>query len=242
MIDFPSCGNIDMTRMTNGPRILPALLECDYTRMGQVIAELEAAGAEAFHLDVMDGHFVPNLTYGPPLIRGLRQATRKLFDVHLMIANPEACLEQYVDAGGGCLTIHLEAVPRPRPLLERIRRRSVRAGLALNPPTPVAAVADYLDAVDLVNVMGVMPGFGGQSFHYDVLDKVRWLRENGPPALIIEIDGGMNEATVPDAVAAGADWLVAGSVIFRASNPPQQFRQLQRLAHESLPRRLLPDG
>lgn len=217
--------------MVRDPQILPALLECDYTRMGQVIAELESAGAEIFHLDVMDGHFVPNLTYGPPLIRGIRKATKKLFDIHLMIANPDARIEQYTEAGGGgCLTIHIEAAPRPRPILETIRRLGVRAGLALNPPTSVDTIADCLDAVDLVNVMGVMPGFGGQSFHHGVLEKVRWLRENGPRELIVEIDGGMNEATIPEAVAAGADWIVAGSVLFRAADPPEQFRKLRSLA------------
>src|SRR5687767_13571139 len=147
-----------------GPAVLPSLLLCDFSRLADEVARLEDAGVEALHLDVMDGHFVPNLTYGPPIVAAVRSCTNLPLDVHLMISNPGDYVEEFRDAGADCLTIHIEAVPDPLPVLDRIRTLGVSPGLALNPPTPLSAVEPYLAACELLLVMSVMPGFGGQQF------------------------------------------------------------------------------
>ena len=216
-----------------GPHILPALLQCDFARLGEVAAEAEAAGARILALDVMDGHFVPNLTYGPPVIRCLRRATRLALDGHLMIANPARYVEEYPSAGCDSIIIHVEAVADPRPVLEHIRRVGAVVGLALNPPTPLDRITPYLDAVDLVLVMSVDPGFGGQGFQAQVLDKVRWLRRHGPRGLWVEVDGGLNAETIPAAAGAGANLLVVGSALFGAPDFRAEFHRLQTLARQS---------
>lgn len=217
-----------------GPYIAPALLECDFTRLGEIMAEAEAAGARVFHLDVMDGHFVPNLTYGPPVIRSLRRATELPLDAHLMISNPEAYIDDYCQAGCDIVTIHAEALPNPRPVLDRIRARGALAGIALSPPTRVDAIAPWLDAVDLVLPLSVMPGFGGQSFQADVLEKFRWLRKHASAALLLEGDGGLNRQTIASVAEAGADLLVVGSALFRAKDFRAEFQALQALVGHNL--------
>lgn len=196
------------------PLITPSLLDCDFARVGQELKALEDAGVEAFHLDVMDGHFVPNLSYGPPVIADWRSVTDLPFDVHLMMSNPAQYLDAFVESGADSILIHLEAVPEPGDLLDRIRAKGCRAGLVINPPTPVSGVEPFLDRVDSILVMSVMPGFGGQSFQAEVLQKVRAIR-SARPALRVAIDGGINASTADQATEAGATQLVVGSATYR---------------------------
>jgi ribulose-phosphate 3-epimerase len=221
---------VQATLTDAAPHILPALLECDYTRLGEVLAECEAAGAKALHFDIMDGHFVPNLTYGPPFLRSLRRATQLIFDAHLMIANPEKYVEDYCRAGCDIVTIHIEAAPDPRKLLAQIHAQGQLAGLALSPATPIESVAPYLEEVDLILPMSVKPGFGGQKFDPVALEKLRWLRENGPKHLLLECDGGLNRETLPNVVQAGAQLCVVGSALFRAEDFGGEFQRLAGLA------------
>jgi len=213
------------------PIVLPALLLCDFGHLADEIARVEAAGAKALHLDVMDGHFVPNLTYGLTIVAAVRRYTELPIEAHLMIANPDQYLEAYHKAGADQLTIHIEAVPEPRPLLDRIRGLGASAGLALNPPTPVAVIEPFLDSCDSVLVMGVMPGFGGQAFDPRALDKLRQLRQNGPQQLMLGLDGGVHTATIGPAAAAGAQLLVAGSAVFSKPDYGHALRELTALAH-----------
>jgi ribulose-phosphate 3-epimerase len=217
---------IEISRL---PQLVPALLECDFAQLGAVAKEAEAAGARVLHLDVMDGHFVPNLTYGPPLIRSLRKATSLLLDAHLMISNPLQYIDAFAEAGCDVLTLHIEALPDPREALARIRGRGKMAGLALNPPTPLDAVKLYLEACDLVLPLSVMPGWGGQKFDPVALDKLRWLRSHGPAHLILESDGGLNRETLPQVVEAGAQLLVVGSALYRAADVTDEFQRLSRI-------------
>jgi ribulose-phosphate 3-epimerase len=195
------------------PVVLPSLLGCDFARMADELAALAAAGAHAAHLDVMDGHFVPNLTYGPPVIRGWRPASDLFFDAHLMIAEPGRYLDAFLEAGCDQVTIHVEVAPDPSALLRAIRAAGAHAGLSLNPPTPVGAIEPYLDLVDQVLVMSVMPGFGGQSFDASAREKVRRLRALRP-GLPIAVDGGIKPSNAAEVVADGATHLVVGSAIF----------------------------
>jgi ribulose-phosphate 3-epimerase len=197
------------------PLITPSLLDCDFARVGQEIASLEAAGVVALHLDVMDGHFVPNLSYGPPVVADWRAVTDLPFDAHLMISNPAEYLDAFVDAGADSILVHAEVLPEPGDLLRQIRDRGCRAGLVINPPTPWTVVEPYLDQLDSVLVMSVMPGFGGQKFQDAVLEKVRAIRA-ARPALRIAIDGGINATTADRATEAGATQLVVGSATYRA--------------------------
>jgi len=213
------------------PVVLPSLLLCDFGNLEREVRALEAAGARGLHLDVMDGHFVPNLSYGMPLVAALRKLTDLPLDVHLMIANPEQYLSQFVDAGADLLTIHAEAVDDPRPLLEKIRSLGVGAGLAINPPTTVASIEAALPLCDLVLAMSVMPGFGGQAFDKVVLDKLRDLRTKVPEGVLLEVDGGVNASTIAACGAAGAQLLVAGSAIFRTPDYQQSMADLTRLAY-----------
>lgn len=196
------------------PLVTPSLLACDFARMAEELEALKRAGAVAVHLDVMDGHFVPNLSYGAPVISSWRPRTDFPFDAHLMISDPARYLEDFVRAGCDQIVFHIEAVPEPAELLRKIRAHGCRAGLALNPPTPLAAIQPFLAEVDTVLVMSVMPGFGGQAFESAVLEKVRALRSSSP-TLNIAIDGGINPKTAGAAVSAGVTQLVAGSAVFR---------------------------
>jgi ribulose-phosphate 3-epimerase len=182
--------------------------------MADELDALKRAGAIAVHLDVMDGHFVPNLSYGAPVIADWRPRTDFPFDTHLMISDPSRYVEDFVRAGCDVIIFHIEAVPEPLPLLRRIRESGCEAALALNPPTPLSSIEPFLDELDAVLVMSVMPGFGGQKFEAAVLDKVRALRA-ARPALRISIDGGINPSTAGAAVEAGVAQLVAGSAVFR---------------------------
>lgn len=212
------------------PAVLPSLLLCDFGNLEREVRRLEDAGAAALHLDVMDGHFVPNLTYGMPIVAALRRLTRLPLDVHLMIDRPERYLREFRDAGADLLTIHVEATAEPAVVLRTIRELGLGAGLAVNPGTSLEGVEACLDDCDLTLVMSVPAGFGGQPFDRTALDRVRRLRELAGDRLLIEMDGGINDATIGDCTAAGAQLLVVGSGIFRASDYGAALRRLATLA------------
>jgi ribulose-phosphate 3-epimerase len=201
-----------------GPPVLiaPSILAADFSRLGEEVRAVDQAGADWIHLDVMDGHFVPNLTFGPPVIAALRGATAKPFDVHLMIAPADPYLTAFAEAGADLITVHAEAGPHLDRSLQAIRALGRKAGVALNPATPEAAIETVLERIDLVLLMTVNPGFGGQSFIPAVLEKVRRVKRMiGERPIRIEVDGGITAETARQAAEAGADVLVAGSAVFR---------------------------
>ena len=214
----------------NSPVVLPSLLLCDFGNLQRELRQLEEAGVQGLHLDVMDGHFVPNLTYGLPIVEAVRRLTDLPLDVHLMIANPAQYVRQFVEAGANILTIHAEAVDDPRPVLEEIRSEGAAAGLAVNPPTALEKIEAALPLCDLVLVMSVMPGFGGQSFDRLALDKLHTLRAKLPTEVLLEVDGGVNEKTISACRKAGAELLVVGSAIFREQDYGDSVAKLTRLA------------
>jgi ribulose-phosphate 3-epimerase len=210
--------------------VLPSLLLCDFGHLADEILRLEASGIQGFHLDVMDGHFVPNLTYGMTIVEAVRKTTDLPLDVHLMIDNPGEYLEQFRAAGSDQITIHVEAVADPRPSLEEIRALGAAAGLALNPPTPLSAIEAAVPYCDTILVMSVMPGFGGQKFDRVALQKLNALRRIHDWNGLLEVDGGVNHETISACAAAGADLFVVGSAIFDADDYPTRVRELTDLA------------
>ncbi len=213
------------------PVVLPSLLLCDFGNLQREVEAVEAAGARALHLDVMDGVFVDNITYGMPIVAAVRQATDLPLDVHLMVARPLDYVEAFAEAGASVLTIHAEAVDDPRPVLKKIRECDMAAGLALNPPTPLEAVAASLPYCDLVLCMSVMPGFGAQKFNPVALEKLRALRAQRGDSLLLEVDGGVNETTIAACVQAGAGMLVTGAAVFRSGAPyDESLARLNALA------------
>ncbi len=210
------------------PTILPSLLLCDFANLKHEVELLEEAGVEILHLDVMDGHFVPNLTYGMPIVQALRRITSLKIDVHLMISDPATYAPAFVEAGADAITFHIEATAEPGPVLDRIRDHGVLAGLAINPGTPMASIEPFVTDCDSVLVMSVPAGFGGQSFDPIALTRLKQLRQKYGPELLLEIDGGINAQTIGSAAAAGADLLVVGSAIFREADYCQALTRLRR--------------
>lgn len=213
--------------------IAPSILSADFTRLGEEIATIERGGAAVVHVDVMDGHFVPNITIGLPVVRSLKQATELPLDTHLMITEPGIYAEQFVEAGAAMVSVHVEADPHLHRTLAAIRKKGALAGVAINPATPLVALEEALPFADYVLLMSVNPGFGGQKFIPTSLDKVRRLRrmidERGLQTRI-EIDGGIDRHNIAEIAAAGAEIIVAGSAIFNESDPAQAVRELREAA------------
>lgn len=212
-----------------GPLILPSMLICDFTNLEREVRELEDAGVEGFHLDVMDGSFVPNMTYGMPIVEAFRRLTDLPLDVHLMIDQPQKYVDQFCDAGADIVTFHIEATDDPEPIIQTLKRKKVGVGIALNPMTPVSRISPYLPFCDLALVMSVLAGFGGQSFEPIALKKVQEIHDASEEKLIVEMDGGLNANTITSAAKAGTEWLVVGSAIFNESDYSVALEKLNGL-------------
>lgn len=217
--------------MRHPPRIAPSLLAADFSRLAEEVRAVEAAGADWLHLDIMDGHFVPNISFGPGLIKALRPHTTMPFDVHLMIAPAEPYLEAFAQAGADIISVHPEAGPHLHRSLQTIRGLGRKSGVVLNPATSVAAIENVLDLIDLIMVMTVNPGFGGQSFIMSQLPKIAALRrmiDASGHDIALEIDGGVTAATAPHCLEAGADTLVAGTAVFGAADYSKAIAALKQ--------------
>ena len=215
------------------PLIAPSILSANFARLGEDIATLEAAGATLLHVDVMDGHFVPNLTLGPAVVKSIRKVTKMTLDVHLMITDPDTYAPMFIDAGADQVSVHYEAARHLNRTLHLIKDKGAKAGVVLNPATPVAVLEDVLDITDFVLVMSVNPGFEGQQFIPHSVHKIRQLaeiRRERNLSFRIEIDGGVMVDNVERIVQAGCDWLVAGSHIFHSADPAATFKKMQQIA------------
>ena len=219
------------------PQILPSILSADFARLGEEIASVERGGAAMLHVDIMDGHFVPNLTIGPPVVESIRKITKTVLDVHLMITDPDKYAPLFIEAGANQVSVHYEAATHLDRTVRNIQSLGAKAGVVINPATPVGVLEDILDVADYILVMSVNPGFGGQKFIPNALKKIQRLdrvrRERGLD-FKIEIDGGVNRQNVESIVRAGCDWLVAGSTVFHSEDSTATVRRLQRLAEGAL--------
>ena len=211
-------------------KVAPSLLSCDFSKMGEEIVRIDKAGADLIHLDVMDGHFVPNLTIGPAVIKALRPLTKLPFDVHLMISDPLSYIDAFADAGADYITFHAEADSDIDETIAKIRSRGIKPGIVLKPGTPAEAAFPYLDKVDMVLVMTVEPGFGGQSFMADMMSKAEKLRaeiDRRRLPVLIEADGGITEKNASVVSAAGIDVVVSGTGVFKAADPAAAIKLIQ---------------
>lgn len=211
-------------------KIAPSLLSCDFSKMGEEIKRMDVCGADWMHLDVMDGHFVPNITFGAPVIKTVRGYTDKPFDVHLMISDPLKYADDFIDAGADIITFHIECDSDIQQTIDKIKSRDVKVGLVVKPNTPASAVFPYLKDLDLVLVMTVEPGFGGQSFMSDMLPKVAEIKAEAKKLGIempVEVDGGIGAETIAKAASAGVDICVAGTAVFKAEDAAKAIADLK---------------
>jgi ribulose-phosphate 3-epimerase len=219
------------------PEVAPSILAADFSRLGEQMAGLKKAGCRLLHLDVMDGHFVPNISIGVPVVRSLRRATDLQLDCHLMISEPDRYVEAFAEAGADMISVHQEATPHLDRTLSAIRAAGARAGAVVNPATPVSLLSEVLAQVDFILVMSVNPGFGGQKLIPYALEKLEqlraWRAERGL-AFRLEVDGGIDVENIGDAAKAGADIIVAGTSVFHAPDPSQRFLELQRAAQQAV--------
>jgi ribulose-phosphate 3-epimerase len=217
--------------------IVPSILAADFARLADEIHRVEQGGATMIHIDIMDGHFVPNLTMGPPLVSSIRKVTQAKFDVHLMIEDPDRYAADFIEAGANHVSVHQEACVHLDRTLRHIRSHGAGPGVVLNPATPIHTLEDVLDLVDHVLIMSVNPGFGGQEFIPRSLDKIRQLRRWRAERRLnfaIEIDGGVSRDNVAEIVKAGCDWLVAGSSVFHRADPAATVKEMQQIAEEAV--------
>jgi len=216
-------------------RLAPSILSANFARLAEEIRVVEEAGADMLHVDIMDGHFVPNLTIGPPVVESIRAVTSLPFDVHLMIENPDTYIPSFAKAGANLISVHFEACTHLNRTLQFIRSLSCKAGVVLNPASPVEWLEDSVGDLDFVLIMSVNPGFGGQKFLSQVLrkvEKLRAMRAQSNLSFAIEIDGGIGPGNLRDALTAGADWFVAGSSVFHSQNPSETVRKMREVFKE----------
>lgn len=213
--------------------IAPSILAADFANLERDIKMVEQAGAEILHIDVMDGHFVPNISYGIPVLKAIKRVATKPCDVHLMITNPELYIDAFVEAGADYITVHVETCPHLHRVVQQIKAHNIKAGVVLNPHTPLNTIEEILPELDMVLLMSVNPGFGGQSFITSVVDKTKRLKQmlidRGLENILIEIDGGVKIDNIEEISDAGADVLVSGSGIFKAENPTEMLQNMKKL-------------
>jgi ribulose-phosphate 3-epimerase len=228
MIKYHAMNNSHKNMLPYPVKIAPSLLSCDFARLGAEVAAVTQAGADMIHIDVMDGHFVPNLSIGPDIVKAIRPYSSLPFDVHLMTSPADMLIDLFAEAGADLLTIHPEAGPHPHRSLQKIRAHRKKAGLALNPATPLNVLDYVLDELDLILVMSVNPGFGGQAFLDSQLTKIKAVRERiGARPVDLAVDGGIGPETAPKVIAAGANVLVAGTAIFKTPDYAQNIKALR---------------
>lgn len=212
-------------------KIAPSILSADFSKLGEEVIKLHDAGADFIHIDVMDGEFVPNISFGMPVIKAIRNKTDKVFDVHLMINNPQRYIDDFVDAGADIITLHYEAEKHLDRAIQYIKSKGVKAAVALNPATPTVVLKNIIGSLDMVLIMSVNPGFGGQSFIPYSLDKIREVKQMAVEAnnkdILIQVDGGIDSNNVKDVVEAGANVIVAGSAVFKGGNIEENIKALR---------------